>query len=214
MYSLWNEGATIFILFGVGYLAVILIWVWEGPRLLYPILPQLQYGLLIGTSVFLSWVVSLFSKSQTRSFQRGVLIVGVIILILANIIDAWPRDDSLLHVGNLANRTVWIDNNTSTEDIVMTESPEVDYLYSGRKTVPYPELVNDPANLLAYMDSLGVEYILIAPQIFWLEDRSDPFYSWTTNQILPTLGKMVSQNQMEVVYTNPSNMIEVYKLIP
>ncbi len=214
VYSLWNEGVTIFIFFGVSYLAAISIWVWEGPRLLYPVLPQLQYGLLIGASVIATWIASLFSRSFAQTIKQGALILGILVLIAAGIIDAWPRDDSLTHVGNLADRTSWIDGNTSITDVVMTESPEVDYLYSGRKTVPYPDLVNDPAFLVSYLETFGVKYILVAPQIFWHENDSKPFYSWTTNQLLPTLGQLVSQKQLNVVYNSPTDMLEVFELLP
>ena len=55
-----REGLSAFSLFPLFYIGVLMIWGWEDPRFLYPVLPQLFFGLLLGIGVILTGITSHF----------------------------------------------------------------------------------------------------------------------------------------------------------
>jgi hypothetical protein len=106
-------------------------------------------------------------------------------------------------------RSVWLKASTPADSIVMSEQPQTDYLYSGRKTVPYPNLPISVDALNAHLARYGVDYILVAPRLKWLPNY-DPEYSEKTVQLLTVLGVTPLAPSVSEVYASEYDAVRVF----
>ena len=110
-------------------------------------------------------------------------------------------DDTRNHVGDLELRTAWIKDNTPQESIILTEAPEIDYVYSNRKTI---RLYYETISADVFIKDLrrdNVNYVLIAPPVFW-QIHYSPAYSDNGLQKLSLLKQLTSEKSVELVYTS------------
>lgn len=205
---------SIFIFSSVAYFAALMLWVWEGPRLLYPILPQMQFGFLIG----MIGIISLFTSSKRIPFlyrnSNLLLTLVIIFLFTSSIYKSSLIDDSQIHAGDIRNRTNWLNNHIDPPVNLMSEYPEVDYLYTNFTTIPFPYYSNisSPEDLENYMTDNNVDYVLMAPQINWQPIYS-PSYSDRTLHILLYVQDLASKNKLTLIYESDSEMIRIYKRV-
>lgn len=215
-YTRWlaQEGLSVFNLFALFYFGAIFLWVWIGPRLLYPIQPQLFLGLLLGIEAILVWMVSSLSGAgRFIRFKTGALAAVVTFLILVSIFRNLSPSDTRLHVGDIQQHSQWLKSNTNASAVVMTEEPQIHFLYSGRKTVAYPTASTSASELEAYLLAQKVDYILVSPKLEW-QPSYNPMYSAQAVYILPFIAHLVTTNRVVRVYTSEQDLIQVYKVRP
>jgi len=234
-----REGLTLFNGFAVVYFAALLLWNWLGPRLLYPIQPQLYLGFLEGIALIVVEGPALFRQRKTgRSIFAGIAVA----LIALSAYRSLHLKDSRAHIGDLPARTVWIARHLPPDAVLMTEEPERDFIYGGRLTVLQPLLnqtltapaicprTNDPgadagnstvpvgdmpsaATLYAYLVHHAVDYILIAPQIQW-QAQYTPTYTANTQRMWYLVSQLVSEGQVAQIYASETNRIYVFQVLP
>ena len=211
---IFREGLSAFSLFPLFYISVLIIWGWDDPRFLYPILPQLFLGLFLGIGAVLIGLSAIFTKAGANSILvNGALIAFVLIMVAVSMYKDLNPDDTRSHVGDLELRTEWIKDNTPQELIILTDAPEIDYVYSNRKTI---RLYYDPISADAFIKDLrrdNVNYVLIAPPIYWQMHYS-PSYSNNGLQKLSLLKQLSSERSVELVYASETSMVQVYKILP
>ena len=93
----------------------------------------------------------------------------------------------------------------------MTEAPEADYLYGGRKTVMYPD-VTSTEQLEEFLLKNQLDYILVGPAIEWFEQYNS-VYRPTMRQFLDRLAELNVKNRIERVYYSERELIQVYRVI-
>lgn len=207
-----KEGLSVFSLFAIFYFGALFLWNWIGPRLLYPIQPQLHFGFLLGVEAVLFWTTSFRSRTDfLRKFRNGLLASAVLILVSVSIYKGLQIDDTRLHVGDLEARSSWLKSNTPPSAIVMTEEPETDFLYSGRKTVDQPKSLASADKLEDFLVEHDIDYILIAPQIKW-QSNYLPSYSDRTMRFLPLIADLVSESRIARVYSSEQDLVGVFKV--
>jgi len=204
---------SIFALFGVLYLGVLELWVWQGPRLLYPIQPQLLFGFLAGIDAIIVLGISRINQSSARQITSLTVATVVLALVAISFYKNLNVTDSRLFVGDLQKRTTWLRANLPKSSVVLSEDPEIDYLNSGIKTVPYPPSGLTVDAFEAYLSQNSVNYILVAPEIAW-QDSYKPVFSQKTSQMRPLFEQILSQHKLEEVYSSPPDNIEVYQYQP
>jgi hypothetical protein len=210
--SIGRNEFNLFGVFSLIYLAAIFFWNWDGTRLLYPIQPQILLGFILGIeTLFLIAIRLITGQGWTYKFMTYMLLILVVGISVASITKSFLIDDSRQHIGDLQKRSNWLKSNTDVHAIVMTEDPQTDYLYSGRKTVPYPLSFTSAAQLSNYIAGKGVDYILVAPAHVW-QLVYKPFFSLNTSHLLPLLQQLISQNQAQLIYTSDQGWIKVYKI--
>ena len=203
---------SIFILSAFLYLAALMLWVWDGPRLLYPILPQMQFCFIMG----IGWVISIFTSSSRIPVlhNKSNLILATVVLILGSfsIYKSLRIDDSYFHAGDVQARTDWLRGNVEGTASIMTEYPEVDYIYANRKTIlyPYSSQISSSNALETYLVRNQVNYILVAPQISWQPKYSASYSDWT-KQLLPYIDDLTNKNELVLVYESKQNLIKIYQ---
>jgi energy-coupling factor transporter transmembrane protein EcfT len=207
--SLAQTGSSAFVVSGFVYLGSLFLWLWDDVRLLYLIQPQIHFGLLLGLEAIPMWIAPL-SRKESLPNMRGVLLgILVLALIMASIVKAQRLDDTRLHTADLEARARWLMQYTSDSDIVMSEEPQTDFVYTGRKTVPYPTSQTS-TELEVYLRTYKVSRVFIAPAVQW-QSRYTPVHSQDAVRILPLLQALVSQGHMKHVYSSETNLIQVYQ---
>jgi 4-amino-4-deoxy-L-arabinose transferase-like glycosyltransferase len=209
---LGQNQTSLFLIFAVIYFGTSFVWVWNDLRLLYPIQPQIQLGYLTGIEGILLWLTSFIRRKDLRDdLQKYVLACLFGLLIFVSAYKSTQIDDSRLHTGDFQLRTNWFVTHSNPSDIIMTEAPEIDYLYGGRKTVYYP-LLASPAQLEAYLKYNHVQYILVAPKVEW-QATFQPKYSDVTLQLMPLLDKLQSNHRLQLAFSSEQDHVMVYRVL-
>jgi hypothetical protein len=127
------------------------------------------------------------------------MVVAVLVLLSLFVFRSLEISDTRLHVGDLRHRTEWLRTNTSPETTVMTEYPQIDFLYGGRRTVPYVDLPTIEA-LAEYMVGNRIDYLLVAPEHRW-QPRLEPVYSERSERLLELLERNVTGGPLRLVHS-------------
>jgi hypothetical protein len=206
--SVAREGLSIFVFLAVPYFFALFLWAWKGSRLLYPIAPQIYYGLLLGADALLSLLLlPVRSMLRLRLRNLGLTMVTAILLVLWSI-KSMMVQDTLLHVGDLEARSSWLRANTPPSAIVMTNAPVVDFMYSRRETVPYPPSDATTAEMIAYLEGYSVSYILVAAPIKWDELAS------SLPQVPAAVADLQAMGIAQLVYSSATDSLQVFRVSP
>lgn len=208
-----QEGLSAFNLFAVVYFGALFLWVWNDPRLLYPILPQLQYAFLLGIEAIFALTLFRHRKGLFPKLGKAMMVSIFLVLALVSAYKSLVIDDSRLHAGDMQLRCSWLKANTPPSAIVMTEAPEIDYIYHGRKTVRYPATPASAGELANFLAEHSVDYILVAPETGW-QVSYVPTYSENTVNMLPLIASLVSEGRMTLVYSSEEDWIKVFQVLP
>ena len=208
-----REISSLFLLFAVLYFGVIFLWIWNDPRLLYPIQPQIFLGLISGIEGIFLWISRPLSRRNYSDRSINIALASIVaFLLFASAYKSSVIQDSRLHTGDLGVRTSWFTTFSTPEDILMTEEPETDYIYSGRMTVPYPSLVSSVERLEDYLLSNRINYVLVAPVTDW-QDRVQPVYSDNARRLLPMLEGLTLANRLHQVYSSEQDDIRIFQVL-
>ena len=211
---LTQEGLSVFFLFAVLYIGALFLWVWNDPRLLYPVQAQIHFGLLLGLEVFVLRAISVARRINFRIVHPNLVFASLVsVLVVISVYKSLRMEDSRLHAGDLQARSSWLRSSTSPSDIVMSEVPEIDYLYSGRKTVAYPAAPFSAIRLEEYLLRHGITYVLVAPKVVW-RSNYEPAYSQDVAFALPLLTSLTSENRARLVYSSERDLIKVFQIQP
>lgn len=216
IYWLRGEGLTAFFLAGVTYLAGLFVWVWNEPRFLYPILPQLLLAMLLGIYLIVNTGTILAGKLARRDFtkySRYTFVLLVVGLAMLSALRSAAISPSRLHVGPLDERTLWLRDNAQAGEHAASEYPTIDYLYSGLQTVQY-DYAATPVDLLTFIESKDLEYLLVTPMIKWTTPQYIPQLSEDMLQLLPLLEKLEGVGRLRLEFSNPKELIRIYRVLP
>jgi hypothetical protein len=204
-----REGLSAVHLFTLLYLGLLLFWVWDDVRLLYPMQPMLFACSLFGVHALTRLASSGLPSVVTRLPWRGLAATVVSLLVVTSVYRSARTDDSRAHTGDLSLRSTWIKANTQPGSVIMTEEPQIDYIYAGRKTLPIPSpnsLAADPTQLTQVAD-----YVLIAPPLTWASSHSDARYSPTGEAARNRLAFLEQDGNVELV-DEEADGLEIFKI--
>lgn len=213
-FRFWRkEGLTLLVLFTFVFFTALFLWVWNDPRLLYPIQVSIFIGFLSGLEgIFAAIPRSSRDITKTAKLLALAPYAAVCILLLISIYKSLTIEDSRLHAGDLQLRTAWLIDHSAATDALMSEAPETDYVYSGRKAVQYPEEVPTISQLEYYLAAYRIRYIVVAPKIVW-QTSYQPAYSDRTAAMLPMFDALCANHQLQLVYRSDRNLIRIYQVI-
>lgn len=207
-----QEGLSLFILYAILYFCALFLWIWNNPRLLYPIQPQIQLGWLVALETILSFSMRTNPRRiLSGRFPRIALVLITSLMLIASIVKSSRAQDSRVHTGDLRTRSEWLKANSDASDIVMTEEPELDYLYSERKTIMFPESVSSNEELDAYLVENRVDYILVVPNMRWYSVYT-PIHSDLANHLIPLFEELRSDDRLELVYASDPDLTHIYQV--
>jgi hypothetical protein len=199
-------------LFLAAYAATLILWPWEGTRLLYPIQPQLFFGFLVGVETALLVMPRLLRPAGFwTSLAVHLTTIVAVILILLSAVRVMQPDNSRVHAGDLEARTQWLRLNTPPSAIIVTSAAEIDFIYGGRKTMPYPY----PATIETldkYLTHNAVTHILVAPAIRYMQPVYIPEYDQFTTELLSVLADLRDLGKIAPVYDSGPDLIQVFEV--
>lgn len=203
---LWfrREGPRIPLVFTLIYLTILLVWSVPATRFFHPLEPQIFLAFLLAVSAFIFGMI----RRVHLPARVGYAALGVIVVVLCalNLVKDARADESKLHTGDLILRTAWVRASVEPDAVIITEHPEVDFLYGNHKTAPY--------NGLGANDNSGkIRYVLLAPDIIWQQNFL-PTYDARTQEIWDELQALAQQGKAILTYQDTANAIRVYKLTP
>jgi hypothetical protein len=207
---LGKSGVRLLSLFTPIYVVGLLFWNWDSPRLLYPVQPPLQFALLLGIDATLFGILTRDQAAKMTRYRQGGMAALIVILALVSTYSSLRIGNSEDYVGDLRARTAWIQANTNASAVLMTETPQIDYLYSERRTVPFPHQITTATALADALRQTGADYILVAPQIRW-GDANNPTYSPETWELLPWIEELERQGKLSLIHS-PDSMQRVYQV--
>lgn len=212
---LWRDGITLFAAFAGLYLLALFAWVWEGPRLLYPVQPQLALALLFGGEAVALGVAALLRLPGRPARRLAVAVPAALALFLmgSSVYKSLQLKPTEYHVGSLASRTAWLVANTPRSAVALSEAPEVDYLYSGRRTVPFPFGCATPDALAAYARQWDATYVIVAPTIRW-QSRYRALYSHGAACVMEAMESLAATEQVRLVHASADQTIMIFVLQP
>jgi hypothetical protein len=200
-----QDGLTLLNLFGAVYLATLFLWVWDDPRLLYPIQPQIHFGFLLGIEA----LVLLIATRARIDARAGIAGIAIALIAIAAFKDT-QIEDSRLHTGDIRARTTWLAQNASPSALILTEAAEIDYLYSERKTLTYPAVASS-AQLEEFLLTRKIDYVVIAPFIHW-QSRYKPEYSDAALNFRAWADELTARQRATLVYSSEPELIRVYQI--
>jgi hypothetical protein len=204
---------TLFALFPLVYLPVLFLWPFPADRLLYPVLPQLQISFLLGVGwigyfIFQRVLAGPFALQGSLVAQRATLVV-VMFLASAEIYTTLRIGASREHAGDLECRTQWLKQHASANAVVMTEEPQIDYLYGRRKTIPYPGMTTISRGD-TYLGEQPFDFVIVAPEVGWpTAFRLE--YTRVGERMLRRMDDLVAQGHMRLIHSGGCGFERVYE---
>lgn len=161
-----QEGVSGFLMAAAPYLLMMLGWRALGPRLLYPVQPQLFYALFFGLETLVIGFGAALTAFRTPAFRRHTIAIasGALLCLYAAV--SIFRPDDAFYVQVLEQRAGWIRANTPPSAILMSRQPEIDFLAGRRRGLPYPRNVEtfSPAQFAAILEATDVDFLVVEKQ--------------------------------------------------
>jgi hypothetical protein len=164
----------------------------------------------LGIDATLFGILTRDQAAKMTRYRQGGMAALIVILALVSTYSSLRIGNSEDYVGDLRARTAWIQANTNASAVLMTETPQIDYLYSERRTVPFPHQITTATALADALRQTGADYILVAPQIRW-GDANNPTYSPETWELLPWIEELERQGKLSLIHS-PDSMQRVYQV--
>lgn len=155
-----GEGWSAFLMVILPYLIVLIPWTWLGPRLLYPIQPQLSLAFLYGLEGVALFLAHRRRPAAQPAWVRTGLAAAAITLIAIDVAVSVLYPTYHQYDAFLATRSQWLQQHTRPDAILMSNIPATDFLYSRRKGVGYGDSSSVDA-LWRDVQQAGVDVILV-----------------------------------------------------
>jgi hypothetical protein len=197
------------LLFELLYFGALVFWPSVQLRFLFPLLPFLIFQLLLAVAAIGSAAERLW-PGASRLRTSGVVMVWAVLLVISAG-KSWVVEDSRRFTGDLSLGATWLAAHTPAEAIVMSQYPQITYLYSERKTVQLPR-VHTPAELDRVLQDRRVDYLLLRPELKWRPDGARAYDDDTRQTLLPALSELASRGNLAMVYESPEEMVRVYRV--
>jgi len=208
-----RETFTLILIFGAVYFLCLFVWVWNDPRLLYPIQVQLHLSFLLALGDGVSALIQVVRQKTTRALMsRSLVLAGVTGLVLvAFLLKTFAGEDSRQHTGDIRLRSAWISANTNVADVIASNSAEIDYLYSGRKIASFAAGFGPASTPAAFLRANHVKYVLIAPLVEW-QSSLKPNFDDPTIAMKAALDQLALAGSARLVFQDEPQQISVYRL--
>jgi hypothetical protein len=198
------------LLFALIYAGVALVWPYRAERVLYPLLPLLFVGLLLGSHRVLSWLgrrARLPRLVKAAPKLTAGLAVGLVVLhatLSAGIQRSWPD------TRDLPTRSAWLAAHAEPGAIFLSEDPIVDGLYAGRPGVQLLEH-SSGEELLDFAGRYDVRYVLIGPELPWRR-VGELRLTDIGRQARLFLDQLVTEQRAELAFSDEPSLVRVYRL--
>jgi hypothetical protein len=197
-------------LFEVLYVSSLAMWPFINPRLLYPILPFLFVQFLIAIHVLATAIVPRRGPNAVM-IARGAVVVTCALLTLASLWKSMRIEDTRALTGDLSLVPRWLKEHTADDAIVMTQSPQLTFLYGQRTTVPLVE-ASSVTDFDQSLRDRGVDYVLLEPEIKWRAAETRAYAPYVRQTLLPIVAELAAQGRLALAYEPTEPLLRVYQV--
>ncbi len=157
----WRKtGMTAFQIIVPPYLILLSLWTWNGPRLFYPIQPQLLFAFLFGVFVSANWLVSRLPFERVKRWFAPGLVGAIALFILAvSVYLDLNTSRTMLLPGDQIARAAHIIAAVPTGATLLSTRAPTDHLYVPRTIIDIPARVASTYDLADYLRRHHVDYI-------------------------------------------------------
>ena len=195
------------------YLVTLVIWVWDGSRLFYPVQPQIIFVLMLSLFGLIRALYAKLPQSAGKWFTRVALAsVGILLgsaMLLVNLrTSSWFSEKESRQV-----YAEWVKENTPSSAVFMSLLPPTDYLYTRRTFVPFRSRWRTSQDLLRFMREQHVTYVIGLP----LENPLDRIVAARGSPDIhyyESLRPLITRGILVPVYTRMEADTAIYKVDP
>lgn len=157
-----RAGLTLFLLVTPAYVLMLMIWVWNGARLIYPVQQQIFLAILLGGYAIVAWVVARLFRNNAR------VLAAVVTLLLVVWLGVWVWLDlrlagTLLLPGDQIARAAVLQKHIPPDAVVMSTRAETDFMYSPQRFIEVPRIAMSVARVREYLLDHNVSYVVSIP---------------------------------------------------
>lgn len=172
-------------------------------RFLIPIIPFLYFFFIQSIIWFSRYIIPSAPKSSML-FTAGITFLILLVSLTRNLQD-W-RNPIRNRITDLSIGTVWINENTKQDSIIMASDPVPDYLYARRKTIAYP---SNEQNIENYIEDNNINYLIISPKL--QIPKNNTLDEYVVTNILPVITP--NKDKFKLVYKNIAHNVKVYQYL-
>lgn len=200
---LWHkkEGLRLPLLFSIVYLLTLFVWAWPIQRLLYPIQPQIFFTFLLALVTIAARITARIPLAPLVKYAAAACVLFV--LVSMEIYVTSRAESSWSNMGDVSQRTAWLRVNAPPDAVVVTQYPQVDFIYGQRKTLQFGKDLTGFQNV----------YVILAPRIRW-DPLNDERGAAFTQFMLAEMQVRVQANTARLVYQDPATAVVIYQLTP
>lgn len=173
-------------------------------RFLIPMLPFFYFYLIDGVRFILGRL-----PAKLQKWNLGILYPAAVVITLLSIarsVQDW-RSPVREQMTDLSAGAAWVAEHAAADSIVMVNEPVPAYVHVRRKTIGYP---NELQNIVNYVQNQDIDYLIIAPEL--QSPRSNELDRKVETQLLPILND--DPDFFSIVYHDEKNNVTVYKAMP
>ena len=218
-----RDGPSAFLLAALPYLGLLMAWTWTDRRFLYPIQAQMFYAFLIGLEGCGFGLVRFSRRPQTRRFLKPALmaVIALMLALFAAVSLAYP--DNRVYSRMQHERGQWFRQHTQVTDVIMSSRPQIDYLFTGHRTVDLTDALDfhAPEEFASYLEQQHVRYLIAeSERETWALDPTsglpareliDRGQAHTTLDLVLALA---AQGRLALVYTGEQEAFQVFAVVP
>jgi hypothetical protein len=205
-----RSGVTLFFLALPAYGFLLIAWSWQGPRLVYPIQPQLFLAVLLALAAVTAWLTGRL-RGDSRRVTAAVLgaITGVWLL-------AWLWLDlnlsrTMVLPGNQIARAAILAQYLPADARVLSTRAEVDYLYTPRRFYDFPRGLGSPARLRQFLLEKNFDYV-VAPSGVETTPENDSLRISRVQRFVVYLQPLIQEGFLVAAYDDPVGDLAIYRV--
>lgn len=206
-----QTGVTAFQLVAVTYMVVLLLWIWVGARLVYPIQPQIFVALLVGLAGV--WRAITHRILRWNGGWTGQAVAVMVLLILG----AWVWLDlkvspTMFVPDYLLARTAILRANLPTDAIVLSTRAPTDYLYLTQTFVEVPRSFGNPNAIRGYLRRNHIQYVVSPSGVVPPPGGSEDVRIGIGTRFRFAIEPLVQNGTLQEKYLNARADIAIYKV--
>ncbi len=205
-----RTGLTIFMLGLPAYGLLLMAWAWQGPRLVYPIQPQVILALLMGIVTGTAWLAGRVGGNRERVAAWVLAIVTGLWLVMWVWLDL-NLTQTMLLPGDQIARAAILQRYLPAGARVLSTRAEVDYLYSPLEIYDFPRGLNAPELVQQYLRDYQFDYV-VAPLGVGTSAENKSLRISRVQRFVIYIQPLIKEGFLVETYSDPVDDLAIYRI--
>lgn len=211
---LWfrKTGLTAFQLIVIPYLGLLSFWPWNGPRLFYPVQPQLVLAALLGLYGVAHWLVSCLQLQSRAPRLAGQFIAATVLVVaLACVWLDLRFTRTMLLPGDQFLRAAQVQAVVPADAIILSSRATTDHLYFQRTLINIPFRTNSTREIVELLKLQNISYI-VSHNGLNASAENDRLRIGSFNRFVTALQPLVTAGVLETKFVDEPNDLVIYRV--